>query len=236
MTNKPQLVLSSIKKDEDYNDEVDEDIPEEKNQIVRGSYPSFHTELFKDQYSPHNYESGQFTNQTGYSKSFLESNSHSQKNPFKFNTCPDEELQKINYQQYNFSFTGSTKETSNISNFPNTTKSRIFPQIPDNNQNLNNPNSNKSASASNPKFFAYNQYNSNCSSTTANASLLSSTYQVSSTPKHQKFISDHNINVKLTPNNNLHKGINFKNLGSAEAFSGENEFSNLHKSKSIIII
>lgn len=100
-----------------------------------------------------------------------------------------------------------------------------------NTRKTNNINFNNSCNNKNNSGFKFNHYGSNCSSTTANASNYSEFGKSSITPKHQKYISDHNVNIKNS-NNQIVSSSNKQIIGKYNAsFNGEKDFGLLSKSK-----
>ena len=168
---------------EDYNDGIDEtgdDALDEKVKVLATP------EVYVKEYKEHNplfrnklSMDATDKNVHSYSNSFVQTS-----NQFKFNTCPEEEIRKVHYNQYKFSFTES-KPTESQLIFPSITNSMGFPTLYDSVPALSS---------------IHNNYGSNISSAITNISASSNQPY---TPKHQKFISDHSINVKPTSSNQL---------------------------------
>lgn len=211
LSNKPKHL--ALDDQEDYLNDIDEsEVCGNVEDDNLKKTPDIYVKEYKDQNALFNNKlrlEALGNNLHNYSNSFVHTN-----NQFKFNTCPDEELKKVQYQQYKYSFTESKTQDTQL-NFPGITKSNGFPNLFDNSTLQNT-----TISSAIPY---YNNYGSNNSTAVTNIS----DQFFSVTPKHQKFTSDHNVNVKLTTNNQLGSF----NPYNAINFSEEKELNQDFKSK-----
>lgn len=206
----------------DDNDDNLDDIDETSNSVVDERAKLLNKpEVYVKEYKEHNplfrnklSMDATDKNVHSYSNSFVQTS-----NQFRFNTCPEEEIKKVHYQQYKFSFTETKPENSQLI-FPSTTKSMGFPTLYDNGSVISSTYSNNAQ---------YNNYGSNISNAiTSITNISANSGGQPFTPKHQKFISDHSVNVKHTSSNQLANIAQYSGIVSADDCRDPQEFkSNL---------